>query len=462
MTKYASVPHAPGALRPRLLGALRRLLAEPDGSGRRARSALRVLLLGAVKFRRDVCFQRAAGLAFSTIISLIPLAVLFFSFAGLLGGGDRIIAWVRTQVFPLVAPDFQEDLGVWLDTYISTTAFRGGSAGIVSASAIFGLLLTAFGVMAMAERSLNLIFQSRVRRRWIQKMSAFWVILTVSPFLIALAIWLGEVVMPPGGLVERLHDRSWLLRRVGGFVVPVIVGFASFTTLFAVLPASRVRFHSAATGGLVAAVLWEVSRRAFFLYVGHAATITGFYPKLAALPLFLIWIWINWVIVLFGAEVASVHQNPASARTTPPVATRRSGIATALALLESLKADFRAGTPPRALRDAAARLDLDQRTAERVAAGLVAGGILIEDARRPGVFSLSVAPERIALRDVAERLLQSEFPDDFVSGGAEPAAGSSDTGGRGVATAWQAFLDALDGRPAAEPPAPRDGADRPS
>lgn len=376
---------------------------------------LQIVWMAVIKFHRDFCFGRAAGLSFTTILSLIPIAVLFFSFAGMLGGGERIIAYVQEKVFPLVAPDFQNQLKEWLDLYISKSAFQEGPTGLVNVTAILGLVLAALGMMTTAERYLNAIWEADRRRSYFQKLTTFWVILTVSPFFLALSMWVGEFLIPKGGLIDRLQEEYWLLRTLYGFFVPLLIGFLGFSTVYLLLPATKVRPISAATGGLVAAVLWEFSRHAFFVYMQRQVNVTGFYPKLAAVPLFLVWIYLNWLITLFGAEVAHAHQHLERFLARRRQRTGEAHISLAalsVALLRRAHAAFR-GEPNagRLQIDTVAKAwDLPPEPLRHAAEFLQAKGFLVEDAKAPRTYLLACDPSQIALSEVVASSLAKEFP----------------------------------------------------
>jgi uncharacterized membrane protein YgcG len=166
---------------------------------------LRFAVLAAKKFNRDNCFQRASALGFATLISLIPLLVLFFSLAGAFGEGDKIIAWVRDTGFRYLAPDFQKDLDEFLVQNISKSAFAQGKTGLVYFGAVVGLLLAAFGMASTAERYMNVIFEAPRKRSYLQKLMTFWVVLTVSPFFIVLSLWVGEWAFRDGSFVSDLR-----------------------------------------------------------------------------------------------------------------------------------------------------------------------------------------------------------------------------------------------------------------
>ncbi len=384
---------------------------------------IRFCMLVGSKFHRDLCFQRASALGFATLVSLIPLAVLFFSFAGKLGGGDKLSTWVRERGFEYVAPDFRQQLDEMLVQNISKTAFDQGATGLVNVFAIAGLLLAAFGMMATAERYVNAIWEAPKKRPYFQKLMTFWVVLTVSPLFLALSLWVSEFVLHKGGWLVDLQSRLPFLGAVVDYATPLFIGFLGFTSLYLALPATRVRPLSAAFGGLVAVTMWEIARRSFFVYVSRQSEVTSLYGKLAAVPLFLVWVYLNWVIVLFGAVAGFVHQHfrqlldrERGSRTSP---RRFSKPAIALALMKHLAADFRAGRPAAELVEISHAMDVPDDVLHEVAEALVDAGLLVEDARGSDRFVLGRAPENVSLADVVERLLTLDFPGEL---GAEALA----------------------------------------
>jgi membrane protein len=388
--------------------------------------AVRVIVLAAGELRRDFCFERAASLTFTSILSLIPLAVLFVSFAGSLGGGQKIIDYVKEKVFPLVAPEFASDLEAWLDVYISQRAFKEGPTGLVNLAAILGLLFSALAILVTAERVFNRIWKVPGRRSYFQKLSAFWVILTTSPFLIVASIGIGDFLNRPGGVLEVLAKEYLFLRALYDILVPFIVGFFAFTLLYLFLPSTRVELKSAVIAAAAAAVLWELSKRGFYYYVVRVGTVTSFYKQIATIPLFLVWLYVTWLITLWGGELSYAHQNlqllsrrrhEVGGRSTPPELA-------ALALLVRLDELFESGRGSTALQELGRELDVSPALLERVAERLQEAGVLAEDARAPGSYLLARHPRRILIREAVE-LFESEAASG-AGGNLPPAGGLSE------------------------------------
>jgi membrane protein len=362
----------------------------------------RVFFLAGGEFHRDFCFERAATLAFATVISLIPLAVLFFSFGVQFGVGDRLMEYAREKLIPLTAPDFREDLVRWLENHISKDAFAQGLVGLVGLSALIGLLLSALAIFVTAERNFNRIWKVKGTRTYMQKLTIFWVVLTTSPFLLTASAAVGNLLVPADSMLERLISGSFALQAVYTFCVPVSIGLAGFTVLYYFLPSAQVRMRSAALGGLVAAVLWVACKESFYLYVARTSSVYG---SLAVFPLFLFFIYLNWAIVLWGSEIAYVHQH------LPWLCERVSGALAeaalppafvAVSLLEQVGRRFRAGMACPSANDVARTLAASPAAVLEVALVLVERGVLAEDAHRPGAFLLARAPERVDLGEVVQ------------------------------------------------------------
>ncbi len=381
--------------------------------------AARVLWFAGGEFRRDFCFERAATLSFATIISLIPLAVLLLGAAVQFGVGEVFIRYAEEKVFPNLAPAFKTELSSWLESNISRKAFANSLVGVVGFLALVSLITTALGGLTAAERIFNRVWKVVGSRTYLQKLVTFWAILTVSPFVMTASLWIEDFLIPQGGVVERLTHESILLKTLYSLFVPVTVGFFGFTVLYRYLPAARVSVRSAMMGGLVAAVLWEASKRAFYIYVARSSTVTSLYGPLSIVPLFLVWVYLNWLIILWGCELTYAHQNlgllsdllvrSVKLRRLPPSFI-------GVQFLESLARAFAGGNRLPSTSELADDLSIRSEEVENVARILVEGGILVQDSRRPGMYALVRAPAFVRLSDVVALLPGEETPGSIVEG----------------------------------------------
>jgi membrane protein len=408
----------------------------------RAVRGLRILWFALRELRRDHCAERAATMAFVTIISLIPLAVLFVSFAGQLGYGDEFIAYAKREIFPLVAPDFQDRLEVWLDQHISRDVFAQGLGSLVGLIALVSLLVSAVAIFATAERNFDRVWKVDRSRSYLQRIMAFWVTLTTSPFIIAASAGVSDF----SGVVRDLAAKSIILTAVYGFIVPVTIGFFGFALIYYFVPSARVRIASAMAGAVVAALLWDLSRRTFFLYVARSLTL---YRGLAVVPLFLIWVYLNWFIALLGCEIAYAHQNLDVLTDLLDRPGKAKSLSPALIAVELLRrvgrAFFRGARPPRLLsvaRDLGARPSDVEDAARRLARA----GFLVEHLDEPGLYSLAKAPEAVPLEEVVSLFFAADVPPDLAALDPGPTAGPEDPAHCAFRRARTAYVGTFSGR----------------
>lgn len=406
---------------------------------RKVIDAIWVTVYSVREFQRDFGFERAATLSFATVLSLIPLVVLVFSFAGRFGGGDRIIEWIETKAFEFVAPDFHEDIRTWLRDNISATVFESGPAGIVNVTAVLALVIAALGLMTSAERIFNRIWKVRGHRSYFRRAAVFWLILTVSPLFIASSISMVEFIK--SGWLEETMARHAFVRALYEYVVPFFVAVLGFTILYGFLPSARVRLRSAFVGGFVGAFLWSVSKGAFFIYASQATETSNFYGRLATVPLFLVWLFLSWALVIYGAEVSYVHQNLASLRKKARIPEHKhSKLLMALELLTRIDVALRENHPPQTLHEISNDLGIRNEDLQGVAAMLVRAGLLIEDADTPLRFVLAFSPELMRLDGLARQMVDG----DFLAESEGRFAGSKDKdptpASRRMGEAWGALI----------------------
>jgi len=418
----------------------RKLLdAEHADHGFVARIARRVVRSGyfvALDFHRNRCVERAATLSYVSILSLIPLSILFFSFAGVLGLAEWVIEYVEANVLPFVAPEFQDDLSEWLELYVTKDAFEHTTKSGVGFLATVSLIPTALAILATAERCFNRIFRSATRRTFFQRFAVFWVVLTTSPFLLIASTWVTDFQLAPRSSSESspvvsesveesvqpargvnspaVEDPTepnasgislWLRR-----LVSLAVGFVAFTVLYLYLPSTSVRIRSAAVGGLLASVFWETVKSGFYVYVAQSSSLYG---QLGIIPLFLVWLYVSWLVVLVGCEAVYVHQNLGDFGDDPcRHTTSVSDLGIGLFFLERLARSFVNGASSSpTVNDVAATLNVDRGRAENVVSRLAEGGFVDALAEHPGRFALRRAPGKIELGEIADLLWSPGAPE---------------------------------------------------
>lgn len=181
---------------------------------------------------------------------------------------------------------------------LEKVSFKGiGAVGIL----IF--IYGATGLLATIEKSFNMIFGVAKSRPWYLRLPLYWTAITLGPLVIFAGQFAQEKFM------DLIHLVPWTGWLVGPLVVlsPILTIWLALTLLYRWLPNTRVQLRAAVIGGFVAAVMWVIAIQGLKWYIGNAA-ISGVYGALALLPLFLLWLWVSWLIILFGLELAYAVQ----------------------------------------------------------------------------------------------------------------------------------------------------------
>ncbi|KPK65507.1 MAG: hypothetical protein AMK73_02795 [Planctomycetes bacterium SM23_32] len=196
--------------------------------------------------------------------------------------------------------------------YIRIFIEKVGRAEIGIAGILF-LLVTATMLLNTIERTLNQIWKVAERRPFWIKFTSFCTLIWLGPALIGASLWAQERL---GGYIEGALGEMLVLGQfvrvltgLGEHVLPLVTTWLVLVALYKFLPHTRVRFKSVAWGALLGAVLLHGARPLFSLYVLKAVRYQRIYGSLGAIPVFLLWVWLLWLIVLFGAEVAFTIQN---------------------------------------------------------------------------------------------------------------------------------------------------------
>lgn len=375
----------------------------------RARRAAGFVRFVVGRFIEDRCTQIAASLTYTTLLSLVPLITiaitLFTAFPAFSTFSTHIKVFLLTNMVPDAA-------GKVITIYMQQFA---DNAGKLTAVGIIFLGVTAMLLIQTIENAFNDIWRVDRKRPMAQRVVTYWAVLTLGPLLIGASLSLTSwVVSASMGLTRQIPEFGIVVLRV----VPVILTTMAFTLMFHTVPNGPVQRRHALVGGLVAALLLEGMNRGFGLYIKAFPTYKLVYGAFAAVPIFLLWIYLSWMAVLIGAQIA------ASLPLWQLTGGRRARLAghrfhQGMALLRALTVAQHRGQVPtlRELRrdapeDLGAVLEVLQRVGwvrRVVGDGWVLvrdpGEIAVADVFRLFVFdaSLTESPE-VRVRDMLERL----------------------------------------------------------
>jgi membrane protein len=332
----------------------------------------KILLYSARRFIAEKRLLWAASLTYTTVFSLIPLlSVLFFVF-NIFGSLAEIKTRVQPYIYKTLAPWAQEKVISILNELVNNIDFS--TIGLFSASL---LIISIFLLIFEIEYALNEIWLIRVKASALSRAAIYWIFLTIGPVLIALALFIFFTVQAyiPVEFIE------FYITSHGVALLSYVLILSSFAVMYYLMPGTPVCFSSAVLGGLVAATLWKISAIAFNIY---ASRFFFYYPKifgsLAAIPLFLLWIFLCWLLFLYGAEVAYIHQNRffyRSSHTTPVI---EGNLRTYYLLIVFLfiSREYHGHAKPVTMKHTALSLNIPLHIVQELLAGLLQCGLLVE------------------------------------------------------------------------------------
>lgn len=268
---------------------------------RHSASLLRFISRVIHRFIKDKCIQRASALGYASLLAIVPLVVLGFSVFTSFQAFDTISSHVRHALLEYLIPTSQQVV----QNYLGNVTDKAGALSIFG---ILGLLITATALLNTMEEAFNDIWRISRKRPLFSKFITFWSLLTLSPILIGASITITSyfAALP---IIQNVTDGASAIRHVP-FLIPWIISSSAMTALYMALPNTRVPLRHAIIGGMVAGALFEVTKLGFTFYVTELANYEKIYGALGTLPVFLVWLYLVWVLVLAGAEVAFCLQHP--------------------------------------------------------------------------------------------------------------------------------------------------------
>lgn len=248
------------------------------------------------RFRDDKCFETAGALSYTTLFAIVPLLSAVFAILSVFPA----FAGLRDTMSNFIFHNFVPGAGATVQGYLLQFADNASRLTLVG---ILVLLVSALMMMMSIEDRLNRIWRVPAPRKGGARFLMYWAALTLGPLLIVLAIAASSWVFAQPFLQAAGENGVFGLSVIK--LTPFVSTWVGLALMYALVPNRRVRWRDAFAGALIAAVLFELARKGFTLYVGSIANYREIYGALAAIPIFLIWVFLSWVIVLLGASLTA-------------------------------------------------------------------------------------------------------------------------------------------------------------
>jgi membrane protein len=249
----------------------------------------------ATRFREDRGLQTAASLTFTTLLSLVPIVTVALTLMAAFPVFQSLFSVIEDWVFDNMLPESADLIEQYAEQFID-------NAAKLTAVGIVFLAVTSIMLLITIDNAFNDIWRVRRPRSLLQRVLIYWALITVGPLLIGGSLSLSSWLMSASvGWTQGIPYAGVTLIKLSAITLTSI----AFALLYLTLPNRPVRLADAIIGGVLAGVVFELTKQGFGFYITHFPTYKLVYGAFAALPVFLMWLYVSWLVVLLGAVVVA-------------------------------------------------------------------------------------------------------------------------------------------------------------
>lgn len=341
------------------------------------RGLITVLRIGAVVrqgFGRHALTTRAGALTYVTIFSLVPTLAVAFAMFRAFGGMAQTRDALLAALMRYLAVGVRDEVTQGVDRMLTNI-----NSGAIGATGLLFLIIAMVSLLSSIEDVFNEIWGVQRPRSYFERLTFYWTVVTISPTLIVLGVSLPGLI---GGMlpVRLVLERTGTVGVVSTVLLPWALAVIAFGLLYGLMVARRIPLAAVVVGALTGGTLWFAAAQGYAWYATSTVYYASIYGSLAAIPIFIFWIYLSWVLVFIGAQVAFAWQTLDTYReeilsgAISPAGRER----IALCILADVTRRFLRGDPPACGTDIAAALHASARSVNEVAGQLVALGLLVE------------------------------------------------------------------------------------
>ena len=347
---------------------------------------------------------RAMSLVYTTLLSVVPFLAL--SFSVLKGFG------VHNQLEPLLYNFFQPLGPKGQEVARQIMAFVANvKVGVLGALGLVFLIYTVLSLLHKIEAAFNYVWRVERMRSLGQRFSSYLSVVLIGPVMVFSAIGVTATVMNNAWMQKLLAIEPFgTLILLGSKLVPYLLVGAAFTFIYMFIPNTRVKLGAAAVGGLVAGFLWQTTGWAFAVFIASSTKYAAIYSSFAILVLLLIWLYVNWLVLLLGSQIAFYIQYPQylGRHRVQLRLSNRMRERLGLAVMYLVGCNHYHNRPPWTEEALAQRLDLPVEAVGRIFDLLSRQGLVVEVAGEPIAYVPAREIETILLTDLLDAIRRAE------------------------------------------------------
>ena len=347
---------------------------------------------------------RAMSLVYTTLLSLVPLLALSFSVLKGFGVHNQ----VRPALLALLAPLGEKGVQITEQVIGFVDNIK---VGVLGALGLGLLIYTVITLLQKIELSFNFVWRVKRARPLTQRFTQYLSVLMVGPLLIFSAVGVTAAFFGSSAVQELVTiEPLGTLFGIVAKLLPFLFVIAAFTFVYVLMPNTRVRVGSALVGAAVAGVLWQTLGWGFAAFIAGSTKYTAIYASFAIVIFSMIWLYLNWLIVLIGASIACYHQYPALLVTPRREFRLSNRVKEKLALLVSafIGRSYYTNAPAWSLDTLAGRLGVPVMSVEIVLAAIQRAGYITETADVPPLYLPARSFETIRVKELLDTLRAAE------------------------------------------------------
>jgi YihY family inner membrane protein len=364
--------------------------------------------------------QQAAALSYHTIFGIVPLAIVILLIFQLFPTHKNIADRIKTLVYEQLhlttieyhpdpeKPDEKIMLTEYLDSIIGDF-FKGVNTGSITIISAVFVIWAALALLSTIERAFNNIWHVPRGRNLLHRVINYWAVLTLGPLFLGVGIY---VITQYTAAVQI---EKTILSSIGPALLSYLVSTAGFFLLYFILPNTKVQARAAISSAAVAALVWAIAKWGFGLCVVRFVPYGKVYGVLGLIPLSILWIFITWLIVLFGLQLTFTTQHLKSldaAQISAARKTERYFIAsdlTVINIVREIATAFERNSAPVAAEVICSKLSIPAEFGEKILDHLVTEGLLVKTSDPVVGFLPATDPENVKLSQISKAVANASF-----------------------------------------------------
>ncbi|HAU04415.1 virulence factor BrkB family protein [Pseudoalteromonas shioyasakiensis] len=256
----------------------------------------------------DQITVNAGYLAYVTLLSIVPLVAVGVAIFSAFPGFESTLVTIENFLFTNLVPTSTDVI----KEHISAFA---GNANKMTAVGVGFLAAVSLLLIRNVDATLNRIWRIKKKRPMMISFAVYWMVLSLGPVLLGASIGVTSYIVSLVSFADQgIPGFSGFLLKL----LPYIISMIGFIMLYTLVPNTRVPFRAAIPGALFAAMLFELTKKGFALYISHFPSYEVIYGALATIPILFVWVYLSWIVVLLGAEF-TVCISPENIEDTPDI-----------------------------------------------------------------------------------------------------------------------------------------------